>query len=217
MMDEAPAQVRRWVEQAKIALRKSGAKVILQDSDLLEYTPGNYCSGYFEGADSPEFACATGRPWEAWFPIFVHEYCHFEQWRDRRDWWDSLLFDGQEGLELAIEAWSGKIQATTTQIAYWCMTSAAAEIDCEKRVLKKISEHGLPINVRNYAKKANSYIAYYYAMPELGGWCNGERPYEVPAIMDLMPDHLDLTDREYWGLAVKTMDLYRDHCLHKKE
>lgn len=214
-----PEAVKRWVSSAKDQLREAGVIVLLKDEELLEYSPGQYCSGYFEddpAEDRAVFAVSVGRPWQEWFPIFIHEFCHFEQWRDRREWWDGLKIDGQEGLELAIQAWAGKIEATPTQIIHWCRTSAVAEYDCERRVIETIKKHGLPVDCRRYAKKANSYITYYYAMPELGGWCNGDRPYEVNAIMDLMPDHLDLQDHEYWELATKVMDLYRKHCLHKK-
>lgn len=208
--------IKTFIECAKEEMEESGVKVLLFDEPLIEYTPGNFCSGYFEDDDENDrvtFACATARPQEAWFHVFVHEFCHFQQWRDRRDWWDGLKFDGYEGLELAIEAWNGEREASLTEIIQWCMASAEAEIDCERRVLEKIGKYKLPIDPKMYAKKANSYVAYYYAMPELRGWCNGERPYEVKEIMDMMPDHMDLTDRDYWSIAAKAMDLYRARCL----
>lgn len=214
-----PPAVEAWVYDAKQTLIEAGVTLDLQDVPLLEYSPGQFCSGYFDDEIEPGkvmFACAMKRPWTGWFPVFVHEFCHFEQWRDCRDWWNGLKFGDHEGADLAIEAWEGKREATPTQIIHWCLTSAVAEIDCEKRVLAKITEHGFPLDPKEYAKKANSYVTYYYAMPELRGWCNGERPYEVQAIMDLMPDHMDLTDRDYWNLAIQAMDLYREHCLHKK-
>lgn len=220
MTDSIPVEIFSWVEDAKKTLLDAGVFLDLQDVSLLEYSPGQFCSGYF-GDENEEgmvvFACAMKRPWEDWFPVFVHEFCHFEQWRDRRDWWNSLKFDESEGVDLAIEAWEGKREATQTQIIHWCLTSAIAEIDCEKRALAKIVEHNLPLDVKDYAKKANSYITYYYAMPELKGWCNGDRPYEVQAIMDLMPDHMDLTDLDYWALANKAMDLYRNNCLYERK
>ena len=190
---------------------------MLQDSELIEFRPGEFCSGYFEDdAEKVVFACAMKRDWRLWFPIFVHEFCHFEQWRDRREWWESLKIGDLEGLDLALEHWAGKREATPTEVIAWCMMSAEAELDCERRVLAKIAAHGFPIDPKEYAKKANSYVAYYYAMPELRGWCNGERPYEVPEIMALMPEHLNLSEHEYWNLAARAMGLYRDHCLHAK-
>lgn len=217
-MQELPPPLQTWMENAKRELEAAGVATHFPETDLLEYRPGVFCSGYFEDDDptKPKFGVAVGRHWEKWFPIAVHEFCHFQQWRENREWWDSLKFEGKEGLDLAIEAWEGKIEATPTQIIMWCMSSAEAEYDCERRALQAIRDQGLPIDPVDYAKKANSYITYYYAMPELKGWCNGERPYEVPELMDLMPGHLLDRPVLYWDLACQAMDLYREHCLHAK-
>jgi hypothetical protein len=212
MFRGASPEAKSWVKSAISKLKKSGVVVDLPDTNLLEYSPGQFCSGFFED-EEPKLACATGRGFDIWFPIFVHEYCHFEQWKYNRKWWDGHLIDGREGLDLAIEAWSEGRDVPLTQIVHWCMSSASAEIDCERRVIEKIKSEDLPIPVKEYARKANSYIAFYYAMPELKSWCNGDRPYDVDAIMEMMPDHMELSHKDYWGLAHKAMDLYREHCL----
>ena len=218
MGKELPVEVRTWVEEAKQALLDEGVTVILQDSEYLEYRPGEFCSGYFvdDYKGKTIFACAMKREWETWFLTFVHEFCHFEQWRDHREWWNKHKIGSREGLDLALEHWQGEREATSTQVIMWCMLSAETELDCERMVVEKIATHGFPIDTAEYAKKANSYITYYYAMPELRGWCNGDSPQDIPEILAMMPDHLELSPHEYWDLAARAMDLYREHCLHAK-
>jgi len=212
--------IKKFIAYAEAAMSKAGVTVKLPGTDLIEFSPGELCSGYFTDEDpkNPEFVVATGRPPDKWFPIFVHEFCHFEQWRDRNDWWETFkLADGSEPLDAAIEHFAGNLDLTPEQVIDYCVLQAQVEIDCERRVLAKIAEHNLPIDAKLYAKWANSYIAYYYAMPSLQGWCNGERPYDVAEIIEAVPAHLDLTDADYFALADKLLPIYRERCLHAQE
>ena len=81
------------------------------------------------------------------------------------------------------------------------------ELDCERRALVLAEKFDLPIDRKEYAKAANAYITFYYGMHELKGWCGVQSPYEVPEILDAMPDTMDGVD--YDALAMKTLDLYR--------
>ena len=212
-------EIADFILLAQTALEAAGVKIVMPASDLIEFEPGEKCSGYFsdEDPDEPVFAVATGRPVSKWFPVFVHEFCHFEQWRDRRDWWNTFLMeDGNEPLDHVLEHWAGERDLSAEEVLDYCILQAEVEIDCEKRVLKKIEEHNLPIDPKHYARMANSYIAYYYAMPLLGGWCNGERPYDVEEILNAVPDHLDLQEADYFGMAEELLDVYRARCLHAK-
>jgi len=213
-----PSEIQAFVDDATVRLKAAGVKIDLQDVDRLEYQPGMFCSGYFDDDIEGEvvFAVAVGRPWEKWFPIFVHEFCHFEQWSDDREAWEGFKHGDQEPVDIAIEYYKGERDDIDDETAkQYCLESVRWEHDCEKRVLKKIEELGLPLDPKDYAKKANSYVTYYYAMPTLRGWCNGERPYEVKEIMAEMPDHMNLTDEEYFALADRVMSHYRSRCLHE--
>lgn len=190
--------------------------VRLPETDFVELGDGEKCSGYFDDRDPQDgvvFACATGRDYTKWFPIFVHEFCHFEQWKERPEWWNSLKFNGEEGLDVVLRYWSGRAALSPTEVVYYCMTSAGCEADCERRTLSKIRQHGLPIDAAKYAKEANSYITFYYAMPELKSWYKKKRPYEIEEVINLMPEHLDLEPLDYWRLATKAMRFFRRHAI----
>lgn len=203
------------MKMAKDQLEAAGVTVRLPETDFVDLGDGEVCSGYFDDQDpeeGPVFACATGRDPEKWFPIFVHEFCHFEQWNSRPDWWASLKFDGKEGLDLVLEHWAGKRALSPTEVVRYCLTSAECELDCERRVLRKIEKSRLPIDEKHYARSANSYITFYYAMPELRAWYK-RRPYEIEEVLELMPDHLDLSHLEYWELTTKAMPFFRRHAV----
>jgi hypothetical protein len=202
----------KFIDRALVELEAAGVVAEFPETERALLDDGSPCSGYFDDR-VPKLVVATGRHHDRWAPVLVHEFCHFLQWRDDREFFDSCKFDGKDGIDVFLEHVSGERYLTPTEIVRVCLLSAEVEHDCESRVLGMIAEHGLPMDPRQYAKMANSYVAYYHAMPELGDWCRGERPYEVQEILDIMPDHLDLDTVDYLDLAVRAMDLYRTRCL----
>lgn len=212
---------KQFIRNARRELKNADVKIWMPKTRKINLGDNNYCGGYFDASDDGRnFAVATGKTINKWFQIFVHEYCHFEQWRDRREWWESQMVDGADPLDTVLEQFNPNSTAkkiSKKKITECCLMSARLEYDCERRVLDKIKEHDLPVDPKKYAQAANSYVTYYYAMPELRSWCNGKAPYNVPEIMAAMPTHMDLTDKDYFALAKKVMQLYRDHCVHAKK
>jgi hypothetical protein len=49
----------------------------------------SFLNGYFN--ENPlEFSCAMSKPQKEWIPIFLHEYCHFKQWKEKTSIWEDL-------------------------------------------------------------------------------------------------------------------------------
>lgn len=88
------------------------------------------------------------------FEIFIHEYCHYKQWKEQTTIWKDglanwLLF------ELYLQ---GKYDNFTLD---QLKTIQVMELDCDKRVLREIRQHKLDIDTRRYIKESNSYIYSY--------------------------------------------------------
>ena len=128
------------------------------------------------------FVCKIDNDIEGWFQVFIHEYCHFQQWKDKKysggKWakWDTEL-----------QLWlDGKLYLSKKKGKYFAARMRTVELDCEKRAVKEIKKYKLDIDISYYIQQANAYIYSYNILGEMGYWYKG-MPCEVPEIIDLMP------------------------------
>lgn len=141
----------------------------------------NRCNGYF---DCATLAVATGKPFEDWFPVFIHEACHMDQWLDESEYWPDTLDDDYTILERhhAGEDVDDKIVSALNNIIL-------LEADCERRAVEAIEKFGLPLDPKIYAKHANSYLLFHTKMLTTRSWYS-IAPYEIKKIWSKMPDHI---------------------------
>lgn len=91
------------------------------------------------------------------FESFVHEYCHFSQWKNRsKIWQNARNFDIDD-------ICSNKKTKISIELIRLVQN---VERDCDKRVLKLIDQKELPIYKPNYIQKTNSYLLLYNYMSE---------------------------------------------------
>lgn len=114
--------------------------------------------GWFDGTNKI-FFCHMGG--EDGFQTYVHEYCHFLQWRDDYSFWDknSVYEDFWWWIR-------GLRRKTKKQVQSDLRKSIRVEHDCEMRVLATIKKYKLNINREVYAQRANLYVLYYKWMVE---------------------------------------------------
>lgn len=99
---------------------------------------------------------ATGGNKENWLQVFLHETCHLDQRIERPKW-----FDKCDNLVTKLDKWLSN-EDGAKDISWDDITKIIElEHDCEKRSLQKIKDFDLPINLEEYAQKANSYLASY--------------------------------------------------------
>jgi hypothetical protein len=99
------------------------------------------------------------------FEIFIHEYCHFLQWKHAREFWDQsityydMLFDWIENKDLNFsEDDLDKSLKTILEIEY----------DCEKRVLNLIKLNPVEdFDTDKYIRAVNAYLWSYHTNKEL--------------------------------------------------
>jgi hypothetical protein len=133
----------QFVKLAKKELKKYNIKCVFSKKELISES----YSGYF---DSLNKILAVSRGNWNWFGIFLHEYCHFLQWRDGKGIGDVNSFydwiqNGAEG--------------EYTQKDF--IKARNHELDCEKRVVKLIDKHNLPIDKDEYIQQANFMMLNY--------------------------------------------------------
>lgn len=110
-----------------------------------------------------EFVVAMKHPMG--FEIFIHEYCHFLQWKHDREFWESsvefydILFD-----------WIAKpdMVASEEDLQKSLYTILLLEHDCEKRVLKLVQHNPIEdFDTDKYKRAVNAYLWSYHINLEL--------------------------------------------------
>lgn len=142
------------------------------------------CAGFFD--DNPlEFAVACGKTYKKWFPVFVHESCHRDQWSSDPKLWNKRV-DGMEPMVVFDEWIQGNVELDADVLRRITTVMLEVELDCEMRSAAKIRQHRLPIKLDTYIRKSNAYVWSYRLMQETRIW-NHSAAYEYPQVWRKMP------------------------------
>jgi hypothetical protein len=156
----------------------------------------------------PVFAVAKGNKTEEEFlSLAVHEFSHLNQYMEKSPLWihyaDYMIW----------EDWlNGKETEKNLVNAIW-KKIVLLEADCEQRSVACINQFNLPLDIATYSKRANSYLFFY-------SWIKQNRafykiaPYEIPSIVESMPDILfsDINNYLDHPLITKNLPLF-DQCI----
>ena len=174
-------------------------------TDYVESNNGIKSNGFFD-AECREFACAVGKPWQFWLRTFIHESCHFDQWKERCDAWqasdrflpseEDLVWDW---LDFKVDVpYQDHYNGKTMRFVDWSKIVEVAKVtkelerDCEERTIKKILEYGIPISTEDYARGAWAYVLFYEYILECRQWyVIGKEPYNNEDLKALMPTKMD--------------------------
>lgn len=161
-------------------------KCILKYHDKsIHFAPKSYlmvggisCVGW---ADDNGVKIATGNDKREWLGWFAHETCHLDQDACNPKW-----FAASEEALAQFEQWlAGRRVKNIENVVRQCIK---LEHDCELRTIRKILRYKLPIDVQEYAQKANAYLLGYYQSGIDRQWC--KRSYEEDYIWKSLPQKL---------------------------
>jgi len=145
--------------------------------------------GWF-GTDEGEEEFVVAMKHHMGFEIFIHEYCHFLQWKHDRKLWDKsmitydMLFDWIENKSLDVT--NEALDASLHDIL-------EIEHDCEKRVLKLVANNPIEnFDTDKYIRAVNAYLWSYHINKELRQ--RPKNPIYSPRVLEHMPNifHKDL-------------------------
>jgi len=147
------------------------------------------CAGYFdEDKKLRELAVGCAKAQRDWFPIFVHEYCHFLQWVEKNPLYFAVIDDKEMGDALWNFINRKELKTPKSLVVESARAWQALELDCEKKAVELIEEFDLSIDVADYIQSANIYILFYSILPKTGDWYTTP-PYEIDKIVSTMPEH----------------------------
>jgi hypothetical protein len=195
----APLVVREFVADALKQASDAGVIVELSETSTVPYrTPDGrisevVASGFFQDLPLPVFGLSLAGGWERSFPIFVHEFSHFQQWNEGSAVWSNLYaYAPDKDAVTFIDEWLAGANYPADVLAGCFRATRAVEMDCERRVLEHIARSNLPIDPESYAQKANAYVHFYHMVEKNRVW---RRPDQAPAYEDM----------SVWPLAPATL------------
>jgi hypothetical protein len=118
--------------------------------------------------------------------IFIHEYCHFLQWKNKNSIWYKI--DQKDECDFW-DFLSGEKKLSEKKIMETSLMIGRLEADCEKKAVQIIKRWEIEnIDIDRYKRKANSYIFFYSVIPEVKKWYKSSSPpYYYEEIINTMP------------------------------
>lgn len=209
---------KETIREIWLTCKRNDVYFDLSDKPMIAY-PGskNLVSGYFLGNESGMKAMlcvGAQKPVSEWMTILLHESCHMDQWLEGAEVWKLGFKDGKDVYDVLQDWLDGKREFTDFQrqeVIYRCLS---IELDCERRTVEKIKRSGMEWYVREYIRKANAYLWSYHMIKTKRRWYSIP-PYEVPEILELMPEKL-LEISDYCDMTYQ-MELVFDTKSFSKE
>lgn len=171
---------------------------------------GNIVCGYFSN-DPLEIVIAVGETPRSfdWLDVLVHEFSHFEQWRDNDKTYIGTDYKKTTADNIVWNWIAGK-NYTSDTVETCINKMKLCELNCERRTVKNIIKYSLPINITEYIQRANAYIHEYNYIKLTRRWNNPTKKSatDIPEIIKAMPTHLN---GNYSRIPKKIIDLYDKH------
>jgi hypothetical protein len=128
--------------------------------------------GWFDGDENKEFVVALKNPMG--FEIFIHEYCHYLQWKNDKPLWNQsmdtydTLFNWIDQKESDYENSIGYSAFKTQDLDKSLHDIIVLEHDCEKRVLHLMTNNTVDgFDFDKYIRAANCYLFHYHINREI--------------------------------------------------
>jgi hypothetical protein len=115
--------------------------------------------GWF-GAEDGERELVVALDHDMGFEVFLHEYCHYLQWKNNRDLWDRSLLTYDTLFE-----WIDKPESNYTdeELNQSLHDILELEHDCETKALKLLHNNPIEdVSVDKYIRAVNAYLLHYH-------------------------------------------------------
>lgn len=179
--------------------------ILLYNKDQLEDACGGWC-WIDDDENKREFAVAMKH--HMGFEIFIHEYCHFLQWKNDRKFWDSTL----KTYDILFDWIADKsIEFSTEQLQQSLKDIISIEHDCERRVLKMVKNNPIEdFDTDKYIRAANAYLWSYHTNLELRK--RPKNPIYSQKLLESMPNAFN-TDVSFYLDTNNLSKIMRDALL----
>jgi len=206
-----PSDIRGWIE-FEIATSNAqdvGVELLRKKHVWIDNVR---CAGLFDDS-KPKLSVACYTDTHKWIPILVHESCHRDQYTENAAiWHHKIELDGEQHDPITLfQSWlDGETELKPRKLKEVITATAALELDCEMRSVKKINKFYLPINAKEYIQKANAYVWFYHVMRETRRWYpKGKSPFYLADVWTKMPTDFD---NDYSTVPTRIKKLILERC-----
>lgn len=188
-----------YIKHVKQLCKQHGVKLTLANVRKVSDTgEGN---GFFNDLPA-ELAVAMKQPKGEWLAVLIHEVGHLEQWINfskgkEVGLWMKGEKQGQDVYALLDKWTEKKITLNRRQVLDLVRRIVAIELDCERKALRNINKHKLPIDPIKYTQQAYAYLFSYFIVAETRQWYDKE-PYYNKQIVKTMPTKLNKDPEKEW-------------------
>lgn len=194
--------VDEFVRDVKKTARANGIKYTAPLTKTVNIGDNVRVSGYF---DPEGMELAFARKHQMWLGVLVHESCHMDQFLENCPIWKEACDNS------VIWEWLEGARFSKKRVIESINLSRELELDCEKRSVRKIKEWGLPIDIKTYTRKANSYVLFYNWLKRTRKWCKpNNTPYSNSEVWMAAPAYW-LND--YSEIPKKLEKMFEKHSI----
>lgn len=104
-----------------------------------------------------------------WLETFVHEYCHFLQWKHDDPSFAAYYKCSYNPVRL-IELWLERRTPYDRRVQNSFRIVRENEIACDRLAINTIRKHELPIDTERYTRQANRQIIFYHCVEQKREW-----------------------------------------------
>lgn len=196
---------KEFIKHVRRVCKEYNVKFLLKNTKKIKISDNIFCGGYFEDFSKKKGVLACAAKNKDYLLLLVHEFSHMEQWIEQTQVWKNAKHSG------SIDEWlDGK---SICNINSKIDKVKMLELDCERRALENIKKFNLPIDLKIYAQKANSYILFYNYIKETRKWSKpGKAPYsEVNRnLFEKCPSKI-MNDKYYEKIPTRVYRLFVKH------
>lgn len=175
------------------------------------FTSKEDCMGCFEIInDTPKLIVAVGGDKPTAYGVFIHEYCHYLQWKENDPYYLNEWLTKEEAkrfkkffkkLKLiecnyVLDYWKvGKYELSPEEVSDFTRRTIEVEWDCERRVIELLKENKVSKKyIDDYTQKANLYLVKYLYQQKHRIWKDTSTVYKkMPKILMNLEDLRELS------------------------
>lgn len=178
-----PPAIEKFIANQLLRYSLAGYRLEIHPQDKIKKGEMTYTGE----ATATSLEIAIGGKWREWLGILVHETCHLDQHME-----DKNSFDNAEVSLSKISSW---LEGSTAEASLEDFNVVLEnESDCEARSIEKIKLHNLPLDIPDYTRRANAYLASYKMAHLYRVWV--PQPYRDDKLCSLLPSDRVLTASE---------------------
>ena len=155
-------------------------ELVLHNETSVSMDVGINVAGYFSEDERKLHVAGLANDWVL---TMVHEYCHFEQWKESK-----FIGPKYETAYVLFDEWiTGNKKLKKEQKLRYTKLIQECELDCEKRALKYIIKYDV-CSPEEYIQKSNAYVWGIAAARESSAWFkDGQAPSRLPELWKTLP------------------------------